>query len=299
VITELRTLAAVARYGAFAAAGVRLGLTQAAVSGHIRRLEAALGFALFDRTGRSAVLNAAGLRTLARAEDILARFDKLGAPTRDEDWTGSLRIGAIASVQPTALARALAPFRRRFPRCRVHLSPGVSLNLMDQVDAGELDLAILIKPSFDPPSDMQWRPLLREDYVLLVESTVAGNDWRRLLGEQPFIRYDRASFGGRQVQRFLREASVQVLEWIEVDDIHAMVALVAQGLGVAIVPLTEAILPLTARVRPISLAPHALDREIGVLHRRPFATTAVEGLVDCLLATQSAEVGRRVREEDL
>jgi len=284
VISELRTLLAVARYGTFAAAGARIGLTQAAVSGHIRRLEAALGFALFERTGRSAVLNAAGLRTLARAEDIVTRFDQLGEPTGDEDWTGSLKIGAIASVQPTALARALMQFRQRFPRCRVHLSPGVSLNLMDQVDAGELDLAILIRPAFDLPGDMQWRPLLREDYVLLAPSAMAGDDWRRLLGEQPFIRYDRGSFGGRQVQRFLREASVQVLEWIEIDDIQAMVSLVAKGLGVAIVPLTEAIRPLPPGVRPISLGPQAIYREIGVLHRRPFTSTAVTGLVDCLLS---------------
>lgn len=59
------------------------GLTQAAVSGHMRRLEESLGFALFDRTGRSATLNAAGLRTLARAEALVAGFDALGEPTQD------------------------------------------------------------------------------------------------------------------------------------------------------------------------------------------------------------------------
>ena len=70
MITELRTLIAIARYGTFRAAGDRVGLTQAAVSGHMHRLEEALGFTLFDRTGRSATLNAAGLRTLARAEAL-------------------------------------------------------------------------------------------------------------------------------------------------------------------------------------------------------------------------------------
>jgi len=282
VIAELRTLLAVARYGTFAATGARIGLTQAAVSGHIRRLEAALGYPLFERTGRSAVLNAAGLRTLARAEEIVARVDKLGAPTRDEDWNGSLKIGAIASVQPTALARALVRFRARFPQCRVHLSPGVSLSLMDQVDAGELDLAILIRPSFDPPASLQWQALIREDYVLLAPSDVAGDDWRRLLIEQPFIRYDRSSFGGRQVQRFLLEASIHVRDWIEVDDIHAMVSLVAERLGVAIVPLTEAILPLPASIRRIPLGPSPIHREIGILHRRLLVSSAVTGLAECL-----------------
>ncbi|MFN9588342.1 MAG: LysR family transcriptional regulator, partial [Pseudomonadaceae bacterium] len=103
MIIELRTLIAVARYGTFSAAGERIGLTQAAVSGHMRRLEESLGFALFDRTGRSATLNAVGLRTLARAEALVAGFDALGEPTQDEEWAKPLEIGAIASVHATIL----------------------------------------------------------------------------------------------------------------------------------------------------------------------------------------------------
>ena len=59
MINELRTFIAVCRHGTFAAAGERIGLTQSAVSSQIKRLEEALGFELFDRTGRSATLNAA------------------------------------------------------------------------------------------------------------------------------------------------------------------------------------------------------------------------------------------------
>lgn len=72
MILELRTFIAVARHGTFAAAGERIGLTQSAVSSQIKRLEESLGFALFDRTGRSATLNTAGGETLARAEEIVA-----------------------------------------------------------------------------------------------------------------------------------------------------------------------------------------------------------------------------------
>lgn len=208
MIIELRTLIAVARYGTFSAAGERIGLTQAAVSGHMRRLEESLGFALFDRTGRSATLNAAGLRTLARAEALVAGFDALGEPTQDEEWAKPLEIGAIASVHATILTRALVLFRQRFANCRVNLSPGVSLQLMDRVEAGELDLAILIRPAFEPPRELEWTPLACENYVLLAASNVAGDDWLSVIREQPFIRYSRSSFGGRQVERFLRDHSL-------------------------------------------------------------------------------------------
>jgi len=289
MITELRTLIAVARYGTFSAAGDRVGLTQAAVSGHMRRLEETLGFALFDRTGRSATLNAAGLRTLARAEALVAGFDALGEPTQDEEWARPLEIGAIASVHATILTRALVPFRQRFASCRVNLSPGVSLQLMDRVEAGELDLAILIRPAFEPPRELEWAPLACENYVLLVAGNVVGDDWLSVIREQPFIRYSRSSFGGRQVERFLRDHSLTLQEWIEVDDIPAMLSMVESGLGVAVVPLTETILPLPASVRAIALGPAPIHREIGALYPKVSRSAAVAGFIECL---QSAGVAR-------
>jgi len=289
MIIELRTLIAVARYGTFSAAGERIGLTQAAVSGHMRRLEESLGFTLFDRTGRSATLNAAGLRTLARAEALVAGFDALGEPTQDEEWAKPLEIGAIASVHATILTRALVPFRQRFANCRVNLSPGVSLQLMDRVEAGELDLAILIRPAFEPPRELEWTPLACENYVLLVASDVAGDDWLSVIREQPFIRYSRSSFGGRQVERFLRDHSLTLQEWIEVDDIQAMLSMVESGLGVAVVPLTETILPLPVSVRAIALGPTAIHREIGALYPKVSRSAAVAGFIECF---QSAGVAR-------
>ncbi|NTG42684.1 LysR substrate-binding domain-containing protein [Rhizobium rhizogenes] len=282
MISELKTLVAIARFGTFAAAGDRIGLTQAAVSGQMKRLEEKLGVQLFERTGRSATLNAAGLRTLERAKDIIAKFEAI-ADSADEDSGGRLSIGAIASVQSTVLARALVPFRDRFPKHHIHIIPGISLHLLDLLDAGELDLAVIIKPSFGIPKDFVWQPLLREPYVLAVPSWIEGDDWLALLQEQPFIRYERSSFGGRQVDRFLRSLSVTARESVEIDDISAMVALVGQGLGVALLPMTEGNLPLPPSVRVVSLADRTFYREIGIL--KPQADQPVTAhLADCLTA---------------
>ncbi|QND48724.1 LysR family transcriptional regulator [Rhizobium lusitanum] len=285
MIPELKTLVAVARFGTFAAAGDRIGLTQAAVSGQMKRLEEKLGVQLFERTGRSATLNAAGLRTLERAKDIIAKFDSIADPS-DEDRGGRLRVGAIASVQSTVLARALVSFRDHFPKHHIHIVPGISLHLLDLLDTGELDLAVVIKPSFGIPKDLAWQPLMREPYVLAVPSHVEGDDWLALLQEQPFIRYERSSFGGRQVDRFLRSLSVTARESVEIDDISAMVALVGQGLGVALLPMTEGNLPLPPSVRVVSLADRIFYREIGIL--KPQADQpAIAHFADCLTAAVS------------
>jgi DNA-binding transcriptional LysR family regulator len=171
----------------------------------------------------------------------------------------------------------------------VSLSPGVSLHLMDRVEAGELDLAILIRPAFEPPRELEWVPLAYENYVLLIAQSVVGDDWRAVLLEQPFIRYNRSSFGGRQVERFLRDSSLALQEWIEVDDIQAMLSMVESGLGVAVVPLTEMILPLPPTVRTIPLGPEPIHREIGALYSRVSHSAAVAGFIECL---QGADVVR-------
>jgi len=285
MIPELKTLVAVARFGTFAAAGDRIGLTQAAVSGQMKRLEERLGVQLFERTGRSATLNAAGLRTLERAKGIIAMFERIADPA-DEVSGGQLRIGAIASVQSTVLARALVPFRQRFANHHVHIVPGVSLHLLDLLDAGELDLAVLIEPPFGIPKDLVWQPLMREPYVLAVPERVEGDDWQTLLREQPFIRYDRSSFGGRQVDRFLRSHAIAPTESVEIDDIAALLALVGQGLGVALLPIVDGGPPLMPSVRAVSLAASTFYREIGILRSRD-GNPASAYLADCLIACGS------------
>lgn len=276
MITELKTFIAVCKHGTFAAAGDRIGLTQSAVSSQIKRLEESLGFALFDRTGRSATLNAAGQVTLGRAEELCALYEKLRDPSADESTGSLLRIGAIASAQTTLVARALGKLRQAFPNVRVHVTPGVSMRLMDDLDSGKTDAAIMIRPPFGMPSDMVWQPLVREPFVLAVPAAMSrSRDWRRLIQEQPFLRYDRTSFGGRIVEGFLRREGLAVNEAVEIDEIPGLIQLAAEGLGVALVPMVEAHLPLPEGVRAVPLGASTFFRETGLLQRRLRSTPAI------------------------
>ena len=283
MINELRTFIAVCRHGTFAAAGERIGLTQSAVSSQVKRLEEALGFELFERTGRSATLNAAGQTTLARAEEICALYAKLGELPDDAASGGLLRIGAIASAQSTLVARALARLRKQQPLLRVHVSPGVSMRLMDELDAGTIDAAVIIRPPFGILPELAWQPLVQEPYVLIAPKKLPGKDWRALLQEQPFLRYDRASFGGRMVERFLRREGIAVNDSIELDEIAGLIHMTSKGLGVALVPLVEAHLPLPAGVRMLSLGELTFHREVGLLQRKPRASPpAAAQFAQCL-----------------
>ncbi len=267
MLRELRTFIAVARHGTFAAAGMHIGLTQSAVSAQIRNLEQALGVRLFDRTGRQAILNAAGHRALPMAREMLEIFARMATPEAAEQFSGELRIGAIATVQTGLLAAALLRLREAAPKVEPKLIPGVSLNLLSQVDAGELDLAILIEPPFDLPKELHAEVLREEDFVLIVPRELEGDDPLRILASQPLVRYDRTSFGGRQVTRFLRRQRLEVQVALELDELDAIVRMVEAGLGVSLIPEAGLWLEREAAIRVIRLGELTFQRRIILLTR--------------------------------
>lgn len=267
MIRELKTFVSVARRGTFAAAGQEVGLTQSAVSAQIKTLEKALGVPLFDRTGRAARLNPAGQRAVPLAEEILQAFLRMGAPDTANDYRGALRIGAIGTVQSGLLPEALVALKAAAPFIEATLVPGVSLNLLSQVDAGEVDLALLINAPFALPKDLHAETIAREPFVLVTPLSLEGHDPLQILREQPFIRYDRGSFGGRLVTQFLREHKLHVQQALELDELDAIVKMVRSGLGVALVPLAGLWLEHTAQVRVIELGALTFYREIVLLSK--------------------------------
>ncbi len=288
MLSELKTFIAVSQYGTFSGAGARIGLTQSAVSAQMQRLEQELGFALFDRTGRSATLNDAGRETLALAEEMMTLYARLSERGAGAAESGMLRVGAIASAQVSFLADALARFREDRPGWRIRVVPGVSLGLLGQVDSGELDLAVIIKPPFALPSELEWRTLVTEPFVLLVPKALVrgkghARSWRELLRSEPFIRYDRTSFGGRLVDRFLRRSRLNVHDVIELDELQGIVQLVARGIGVALIPDSAGLGKWPANVAALELGEATFHREIGLVQRPRHSRQAVAGaLADCI-----------------
>ncbi|MCS3470213.1 DNA-binding transcriptional LysR family regulator [Pseudomonas sp. JUb42] len=269
MIRELKTLVAVAREGTFAAAGNRIGLTQAAVSAQMQRLEAELGYPLFERKGRAAQLNRKGHHTLLQAQELIRLYDNLGSTDSGETANVLVSIGAIASVQRALLPDALARFHREWPGCRSRIMPGVSMELLNLADAGDIDLAAIIRPPFALQSDLRWTTLAQEPYRLIVPADLPGDDWAQLLSTQPLVRYDRSSFGGRQVDRFLRRMHFSLREVCELDELEALVQLVANGVGVALVPETTAQRGWPESVRVLDLGSHTFHRDVGLVHRAP------------------------------
>jgi DNA-binding transcriptional LysR family regulator len=158
--------------------------------------------------------------------------------------------------------------RRQVPQLNLHITPGVSPELLLAVEDERLDAALMVQPAQALSAPMQWLSLRRERFVLLVPSRLKRGQPRELLSSSDFIRYDRSSHGGGLVDRYLKRMRLSVRSVVEVDSIEAMAMMVAQGVGVAIVPDTPCIEQFKLPVAMMDLGEHALYRHIGLVTRQ-------------------------------
>jgi len=159
-IRFLRTFLAVAHHGSFSEAAEQVALTQAAVSFQMRSLEAELGRELFDRSGRLAILNAAGRELLPEIKHLLDLYDRLRRPsTAPGELAGSVSVGSIVSCMGT-LSKVISGLKKAHPKLDVRILSGKASELAGKVEDGELDAAFLVEAGRKMAST-RWTPLIK------------------------------------------------------------------------------------------------------------------------------------------
>src|SRR5690606_23734829 len=139
-IRFLRTFVAVAQLGSFSEAAESVGLTQAAVSLQMRALEEEFGRVLFDRSGRLALLNAAGQALLPEIKALLEHYDRIRQPRQDGQFVGQVTMGAIVSGM-SILAKVVSQLKKEHKGLGIRLVSGKSAELTHKVARGEIDAA--------------------------------------------------------------------------------------------------------------------------------------------------------------
>ena len=145
----------------------------------------------------------------------------------------------------------------------------------------------MIKPPFELPKELSAQVIRREPFVLIVPTTVEGDDPLPLLAEHPHVRYDRNSFGGRLVTQFLREQRIDVHVALELDELEAIVKMVECGLGVSLLPRAGLWLEHPLRVRVIELGELTFYREMVVLQRYSQRSQPIQRLFARCLESQA------------
>ena len=139
-IVLLATFLEVVDTGGFARAAEQLALTAPAISGHIKRLEQALGTRLLLRTTRSFQLTPAGEMLYTYARNIVNLEREVRARLRGAPIAERLRIGASEDFTGAWLPRVLQMFRRAHPAATVELKVGVTADLVHDLEHGHFDI---------------------------------------------------------------------------------------------------------------------------------------------------------------
>jgi len=261
-----------------------VSLTQAAVSLQMKGLEEELAAELFDRSGRSPRLNAAGRRVLERAEEILALYDGLRAELDPEQAVGGvLVLGVIPTALTGPVPRALARLKASYPRLQVRIHSDISDDLAPRVEEGDLDAALLSEPPFAVPATCEWHPYDVEPFYVVGPRNAEPQDAQALFEHLPFIRFDKTAWTGAMVEGHLMARGVHPAEVVELDSLEAVLSLVEVGLGFGIAPFNAARLELARQRFSVSpLGSPQLQRRVGLYQR---VRTPLRRFTDALLVS--------------
>ncbi len=158
-LTLLQTFVAVVEQGGFTAAGEQLHLAQSTVSAHITRLEAMTGHRLLRRDQRKLATTAKGERLLAHARRLLQQNALAWQELQEERMGGRVRLG-IPDDYIMFLPESLSDFETRYPGIELEVSGGLSVDLIEQVQSGQLDLAVVTRQPKSPGGEVLRRERL-------------------------------------------------------------------------------------------------------------------------------------------
>lgn len=253
---QLRVLLAACRAGSMTRAAEELGISQSAVSHALRALEQDLGIVLLDRGFDGVAPTAAGRTVLRHAEILLNQLDALQrdvAAARGRE-RGSLRVGAIPSANARVLPPLLRAFGRAHPQVRLTVMEGSDDEVVDWLRTGAADVGTVTRVA----PGLATRPLATDRMLAILPTghELSGRDGVPMtaLARCPFIM----SSGGCEplITTLARDAGATLRCHYRVRDTASIIAMVAEGLGVSVVP--ELSLPAHTRgVRTVPLSPTA------------------------------------------
>lgn len=257
-LKQLEYFVRVAELGSFTRASGVLNIAQPALSRQVRQLEVELRQNLLLRNGRGVTTTEAGKMLLEHGRGILHQVSRAH---EDLGRVGGALAGRVAVGLPPSIGRILAvpltrAFRKRLPNASLSISEGLTLNMQEWLMTGRLDIALLYNPPASP--DIEVRPLMDEGLFLISRSEheqVKASISLRQISMLPLVIPSRPNAIRMAVETRMAALGCKPMISLEIDGVAAILDLVADGAGHAILPryaLAMASNPNTFTVRSIS-----------------------------------------------
>jgi DNA-binding transcriptional LysR family regulator len=280
----VRTFVTIADTRSFTRTGERLGRTQSAISLQVRRLEDRLGVKLLARDPRRVGLTEAGESFLPKARRLLRVNDEIIAEVTGEDLEGEVRLGAPEDFATVHLPDILGAFARAHPRVALAVTCDLTLNLLDRLQAGALDLALVKREPLGPDLGVRvWRePLVwvAADRAVLRPEAPAP----LVIAPAPCVYRRRAVAALEARGRTWRAAYTS-------PSLAGQHAALRAGLGLTVLP-REMVPDDLVLLGETDGLPPLEDAEIALLKARGGAPRAADRLAEFILASLDRRPGR-------
>lgn len=237
---HLTIIQEVAREGSLTAAGMRLHLTQPALSHAIRKIENQLDVKIWRREGRSLVLTQAGEWLLSLANRLLPQFEL--AEKRLEQFSngerGTLRIGMECHPCYQWLLKVVSPYLERWPRVDVDVRQKFQFGGIGALFSNEIDILVTPDPLYKP--GLKFTPVFDYELVLAVGPDHPLRNTKFIapeqLADETLITYPVPSERLDIFTQFLQPAGIAPRQQKQIETTDIMLVMVAHGRGVAALP---------------------------------------------------------------
>ncbi|QKT11224.1 LysR family transcriptional regulator [Rhodococcus sp. W8901] len=246
-LRQLRYAIAVAEERHFTRAAGRLHVAQSALSHQVQQLEHELGTPLFIRTSRRVELTEAGESFVLHAREVLAAAERLRGEVSATGRTvsGTLRIGTITTLTQVDLAALVRTFLEANPGVDVHVVSSMSESIVEQVDAGDLDLGFIGLWHTRPRAGLTARVLGTEQLVAVVGPEHPWTSRTAVtlldLAGVPTIDFPEGTGARRQSDDAFTMAGLPRTVVAQAGSATLVAALTAAGVGVGFLPESDAI----------------------------------------------------------
>lgn len=285
-LRHFRYFIAVAEELHFGRAAERLFMTQPPLSMQIKQLEETVGAALFVRGSRPIELTAAGEMLLIHARSTIKQADiaiqKARLTSRGE--AGNLTIAVTSASVLSLLPRLIASFRQRYPEVLIHIKEMVSRNQLNALKQSDINFGLIRLPTEYPSIEsilIQLEPIVvaiprKHKYADLDKISV------NTLHQTPFISFDpeNAAYFHKLASDLFSTHGVTPLIVQSATQLHTVLALVAAGFGLALVPKAASRIQLEDVVlRPLDVTP-TLSAELHLAWNSNDTNPAINSFIE-------------------
>ncbi len=248
-LTALQIFKSVVEQGGVNKAAAKLHRVPSNVTTRIKQLEEQLGAKLFLRIGRRLALSAEGKLLLPLADQLLRLSSEAEAALRNEKPRGTLRIGALESTAASRLPPVLSRYHQLYPDVQIELVTGTSGALVSRVHKEEVEAAFVAEP-FNA-NGLEIQTAFVEELVLITPKSFGQVRSAKDIGNRTVIAFSAGCSYRQRLETWLGASKVLPDRVMEFQSYHAIIACVAAGSGLAVVP--RAVLELTRADRNVAM----------------------------------------------